>query len=204
MRVMVKICGLRRPEDVAAVADLAPDAMGFVFWDKSRRYAPPETMAAAVAGIPAGILRVGVFVDAPRAHIRDVIRQLGLNVVQLHGSESPEDCRGFSVPVWKAIPADRCAPAEAARYPVDALVLDSYSAESPGGTGCVGDWDLVARWTRASPRPVVLAGGLAPGNVSAALQTVAPWGVDVCSGVEAAPGVKDLNKVKEFIRQCRA
>lgn len=203
MKMFVKICGLCTPEDVEAVAELQPDAIGFVFWRKSRRAVKAEDVADWTKGLPSSIQKVGVFVDSPLAEVALAIKRAKLDVVQLHGHEPPEICELMPVKVWKALSIERKLPDPPESYRVDAFVLDSYSAEIPGGTGVVGDWDRSREFVKASDTPVVLAGGLNPENIREAIRKVKPWGVDVSSGVELRPGKKDIEKVREFIRQCR-
>ena len=203
MKIFVKICGLCTPEDVEAVAELKPDAMGFVFWQKSRRAVRAEDVADWTKGLPSSIQKVGVFVDSPLAEVARAIKRAGLAVVQLHGHEPPEICELMPVKVWKALSIERKLSDPPESYHVDAFVLDSYSAESPGGTGIVGDWDRSREFVKTCETPVLLAGGLTPENVRDAVRKVKPWGVDVSSGVELRPGKKDIEKVRVFIKQCR-
>ena len=203
MRTFVKICGLCAPEDVEAVAELKPDAMGFVFWSKSRRAVKPDDVAEWVRGVPPSIRKVGVFVDAPLAEVVRTIERAALDVAQLHGHEPPEICELIPVQVWKAFNLWKNMPESMESYRVDAFLLDSYSAELPGGTGRIGDWDWARALVKFCETPVILAGGLTPENVRDAIEKVKPWGVDVSSGVELRPGRKDMEKVREFIRQCR-
>lgn len=199
----VKICGICRGGDAAAVAALAPDAMGFVFHPASPRAVRPAEVAAWTRGLPASIVKVGVFVDLPPAEVAAAVAEAGLDVAQLHGRESPSQCREVGAPVWKALHLERPLPAPVDAYPVDAFLVDGYASSSPGGTGVRADWDRAAAFAGAAPRPVWLAGGLHPGNVAEAIRRVRPYGVDVSSGVESRPGRKDLQKVKDFIEQCR-
>jgi phosphoribosylanthranilate isomerase len=203
MKIFVKICGLCTPEDVEAVADLKPDAMGFVFWPKSRRAVKAEDVADWTKGLPSSIQKVGVFVDSPLAEVARSIKRARLDVVQFHGHEPPEICELLPVKVWKAFSLEKTATDALDLYHVDAFLLDSYSAESPGGTGQVGDWGRARVFVKTCETPVLLAGGLTPDNVRVAIRKVKPWGVDVSSGVELRPGKKDIGKVLEFIRQCR-
>ncbi len=204
MGCFIKICGLARAEDVAALAALRPDAIGLVFWPQSRRAVSAEQAAPWLRDVPPGILKIGVFVGDPPETVARTVERAGLDAAQLHGREIPSDFSGFPHPLWRAI---RVGPAQSddwRAWSVDAYLLDSYSADAPGGTGRVCDWNAAARWVADAPRPVLLAGGLTPDNVRAAVRTVRPWGVDVSTGVERAPGIKDLDKVKAFIERCRA
>lgn len=191
---------------VMDVTALKPDAIGYIFWPRSKRYVMPEQVAGWRALAQPGILKVGVFVDETLEHIAAAADAAGLDVVQLHGDETPDipirlrkmrpDLR-----IWKVVHLDRAENPTA--NAVDAFLVDSYSQTSPGGTGQTCDWDKARAFVSAVQKPVILAGGLHPGNVQEALHQVAPWGVDVSSGVEAAPGMKDLKLVKEFIEKCR-
>ena len=203
MGLFVKICGLARREDVEAVAALRPDAMGFVFWPRSKRYVQAEQVAEWVGTIPDTIRKVGVFVDASPDEVERTLERAGLVVAQLHGDESPETVGAVRPPRWKAIHLDRMREDEITGYHVDAFLVDSYSAESPGGTGRVGDWNQARGFVQSQDTPVLLAGGLTPDNVREAIRAVEPWGVDVSSGVEAEPGKKDIDRVRLFIEQCR-
>lgn len=200
MRVFVKICGITCAEDFAAVTALRPDAVGFVFWPGSTRCVAPEVVGRWTA--PPGILKVGVFVDSPPDEVARVVRAAGLDVVQLHGEEKVADYRGIAARTWKAVHLDA---GEAVQVPedADAVLIDRYEAGMPGGTGKVCDWTRAAAFTRAVACPVLLAGGLTPANVAEAVGRVRPWGVDVSSGVEQAPGRKDIGNVERFIACCR-
>ena len=204
MGLFVKICGLARAADVAAVARLAPDALGFVFWPGSRRAVRAEEVRDWVRGLPAHLLKVGVFVDAPADEVRRTVETAGLDVAQLHGGETPEDFADVPFRLWRSVSLRPGVDPHLDGWFVDAFLVDSYSPQSPGGTGQVGDWAAARDFVRQTPQRVLLAGGLTPGNVRAAAQAVRPWGVDVSSGVEARPREKDLAKVKAFIEQCRA
>lgn len=199
----VKICGLAHPDDVAAVAALRPDAMGFVFWPRSPRAVRPEQVADWVALIPPGILKVGVFVDESPEAILRAMTIAGLDVAQVHGRERREDFEGFPRPLWRSVSLHSPSSERWLAWSVDAFLVDTYSAQAPGGTGCVGDWAAAREFVAIAGRPVWLAGGLTPENVREAIQVVMPWGVDVSSGVERSPGRKDLEKVARFIAACR-
>ncbi len=210
---MVKICGLANGADVQAVAALRPDALGFVFWSGSKRCVRPADVAAWTRELPPGLLKVGVFVNAPPEELEAAVREAGLDVVQYGFFQSLEKkpeifpnigkiIREFSKH-WKTLHLDREAPGPGEAAFVDAFLVDSYSADSPGGTGRVGDWAAARAFVERCGKPVVLAGGLTPENVAEAIRTVRPWGVDVSSGVELSPGRKDLKKAEEFIRACR-
>ncbi len=197
MPVRVKICGITRLEDALLAARLGADALGFNFWPRSKRYLPPEAAREITARLPPLVTSVGVFVDPTRDEVLRAIDAARLQVVQLHGDEPPELCAALPVPVVKAIRVtDRHSLAALASYEVAGFLLDSASP-GYGGSGAAFDWGLAAEVARELP--VILAGGLGPENVAEAVRAVCPWGVDVASGVEAAPGVKDPEKLRRFV-----
>lgn len=202
--VRIKICGLTRAADALAAARLGAHALGFNFWPRSRRYLPPAEAGAIVRALPAGILAVGVFVNPTRAELLEAIAASGVGMVQLHGDEPPELCAGLPVPVLKAIRvADARSLDALAAYAAPGLAGFLLDSASPGfgGSGAAFDWALAA--AAAATHPIWLAGGLHPGNVAAAIRAVRPCAVDVASGVESAPGVKDLARVEAFVRGAR-
>lgn len=203
MAVRVKICGITQLEDLRAACDAGADALGFVFYAKSPRHLPVEQAAKLVAQLPPFVQSVGLFVDAEPAFVETVLKAVPLDMLQFHGNETPGQCRAFGRPYLKAVRmrADTnlvkyCADFDDAR----ALLLDAYMPGVPGGTGERFDWGMIPP---GLPKPVVLSGGLNPGNVALAVQTVRPWAVDVSSGVEAAPGIKDSASVAAFIENAR-
>jgi phosphoribosylanthranilate isomerase len=200
--VLVKICGITRLEDALAAARLGADWVGFNFWPRSRRYVAPRAAAAIVAALPASVVPVGVFVDPTADELAEAVRVSGVRTVQLHGDESPELCATSPVPVVKGIRVrDSHSLAQLATYEVAGFLLDS-ATPGYGGSGTPFDWALAAE--AAAAVPLWLAGGLTPENVADAVQRVRPHGVDVASGVESAPGVKDLAKMEAFIRNAKA
>ncbi|MCX7817637.1 MAG: phosphoribosylanthranilate isomerase [Kiritimatiellae bacterium] len=202
MPLFVKICGLCRADDIAAANEAAPDAVGFVFWPRSVRAVRPEQVAEWLPDLRPDLERVGVFVNPAPDELRRAVDIAGLTIVQLHGEEPPSLAAGLRV--WKAMPAAAASVSAATGWPAEAIVLDSGTGQHPGGTGLPADWHRAAAFTRAFPGRVVLAGGLTPDNVAAAVREVAPWGVDASTGVESAPGRKDAAKMKEFVQRCRA
>jgi phosphoribosylanthranilate isomerase len=197
----VKICGVTRLEDALAAARLGADAVGFNFWPRSKRHLAPAAAAAIVARLPPSLATFGVFVDPTRAELERALAVSGVGVAQLHGDEPPELCVGLGVPVVKAIRvAVGSDLAQLASYEVRAFLLDSASG-GYGGSGATFDWGLAAAVSRELP--VLLAGGLTPENVAEAVRTVSPLGVDVASGVESSPGVKDLARMELFIRRAK-
>ncbi len=205
MGIFVKICGCASASDTQAVAAMRPDAVGFILWPGSKRYVKPHEIADWTRDWSGDVLKVGVFVDESIEQIRAAADQAGLDIVQLHGHERPEDCTGWATrQVWKAIHLNRALPESFAAYAPDAFLLDYHGDRMPGGTGQCVDWQDAREFVARSPQKVLLAGGLNRDNVVAAIHAVRPWGVDVSSGVEQAPGKKDLTAVKDFIEQCRS
>ncbi len=203
MDVFVKICGIASYHDAVAVAALRPDALGFVLWSGSPRGVEPEALIRWLPMVRTTAWKVGVFVEPDPAEVDRIVRRAGLDVVQIHSPLKASAFAGSGARVWRAIHADRLTVGSLEDRSVDAWVADTYSKEAPGGTGNVGNWEAIRALKSITPKPVVLAGGLKPGNVCEALRVVRPWGVDVSSGVESVPGQKNLNGVKDFIEQCR-
>ncbi len=202
MSVRVKICGVTRVEDALAAVRLGADALGLNFWPRSKRFVAPEAARAIVRALPPFVAAVGVFVDPTRDEVLRAVDASGVRTVQLHGDEPPALCAALPLPVVKAIRvADAHSLAAIASYEVSAFLLDSASP-GYGGSGQGFDWALAAE--AASAVRVVLAGGLHPGNVAEAVRTVRPYAVDVASGVESAPGIKDEEKMRRFIAEARA
>jgi phosphoribosylanthranilate isomerase len=196
--MFVKICGITRLEDAEAAIALGAGALGFVFWPKSPRYVDPERARAIVSALPPFVTTVGVFVDQTPRLVNGVAARVGLGAVQLHGDEPIDMLDEIDRPVVKAFairPSTKLEEADA--WPARVrLLIDAHDVELRGGTGKTVDWDGAA--AIASRRPVLLAGGLKPGNVAEAIQTVRPFGIDVSSGVESSPGVKDHARLREL------
>ena len=208
-RLLVKICGIRTLEDARFAVSVGADALGFVFWFMSPRKVDPAQAAAIAAELPASVLRVGVFVDAPRDEMQRICDQVGLDVVQLHGEEPPKALAGLPRPALKALRVGKGFTAEEAlRYVGHArgVVVDTRlpgETQLPGGTGVPFDWSLVRDLAARVPF-LMLAGGLTPENVASAVRTVRPHAVDVSSGVERVPGRKDPARVQAFVEAARA
>jgi len=203
LRVRVKICGITRLEDALAAARLGAHAVGFVFHPPSPRYIEPASAAAIVKKLPAFLTTVGVFVDLDQETVRCTAALSGVDVVQLHGSESPEYCQGLGL---KWIKSFRIGSPEdlklLAPYGADRdFLLDSSIEGLPGGTGRTFNWEWAAGAGRYGR--IILAGGLTPENVARAVALVNPVGVDVSSMVEKAPGIKDVDKMAAFINAVR-
>jgi phosphoribosylanthranilate isomerase len=196
--VILKICGITNAEDAAAAIDGGATAIGFNFYGRSPRYIAPEGAAAIVS--PAGVLRVGVFVNQSRETVQEIARVARLDVAQLHGEESPANYPGL-VAVWKAARVtDRFDLAALEQCPAEALVLDGPAGDLYGGVGKVFDWRRAAGLRKR----IILAGGLDESNVAQAVAEARPWGVDACSRVESAPGKKDRMKMTAFLAAAKA
>ncbi|MGB5734433.1 MAG: phosphoribosylanthranilate isomerase [Thiohalocapsa sp.] len=203
MRTRVKICGLTREQDVRSAVELGADAVGLVFHAPSPRAVSLELAASLSARVPAFVTVVGLFVDAEPEAIRAVLRRVPLGALQFHGDESPDYCAAFERPWIKAVAMrDGIDPlAHARRYAGAAsLLLDTFDARIAGGTGKRFDWDQVP--PELAPH-IVLAGGLDADNVADAVTRVRPHAVDVSGGVEASKGIKDRNKIAEFMQGVR-
>ena len=198
---MLKICGMTRVGDALHAIGEGATAVGFVFWKGSPRYIEPDRAGEIFAALPATVTTVGVFVNEPVDSIRVTARVAGLRLVQLHGHETPADGDGIEQPVMRAVSLETVEETSRAWPPDTMLLLDSTDPSRRGGRASV-DWSRAALVARH--RRVVLAGGLTPENIEEAIMTVRPIGVDVASGVESAPGVKDLEKVARFLMNARS
>ncbi len=201
MSVRVKICGVTRVEDALLAARLGADAIGLNMWPGSKRYLPPEAARAIVDRLPPFVTAVGVFVNQPPTEVLAAAAASGVAVVQLHGDEPYQDCNGYPIPAIKALRVTGPESlADLDRYHVRAFLLDAPSAGF-GGSGTTFDWALAREAARRTT--VILAGGLRPDNVAEAIRAVRPWAVDVASGVEASPGVKDPDELARFIGRAK-
>ena len=200
--VRVKICGITTVDDALMAVAAGADAIGLVFYAKSPRALLPEQAAAIVRALPPFIQAVGLFVNADIAIVNATADACRLDIVQLHGEEPPEFCGLVERRVIKAFRVRDEASLEPMRnYRVAGFLLDAWSPHAHGGTGATFNWELAR--AAATHGPIILAGGLTPGNVRTAVDIVAPYGVDVSSGVESAPGRKDPEKVREFIGRAK-
>lgn len=204
-RTRIKICGIGREPDLAAALDAGADAVGFVFYPPSPRYVAPARAAELAALVPAFVTRVGLFVNAEPAEVRAVMAEVPLELLQFHGDEEAAYCRQFGRPWIKAArvrPGLDLVECAASFAGASALLLDAF-VDGYGGGGQAFDWSLIPA---RLPLPVILSGGLHPGNVAEAVRRVRPWAVDVSSGVEAVggpKGVKDAARIAEFIAGVR-
>lgn len=200
-RTRVKICGITRVEDGVIAARWGADAIGLVFYPPSPRWVDPDQARQIIMALPPFITTVGLFVNAEPATVRAILSVVPLALLQFHGDEEPDYCTAFGLPYLKAVPMG--AGAEVWDYEqrfatAAGLLLDSHGGAQPGGSGQVFDW---ARIPVERHLPLILAGGLHPGNVAAAIQQVRPEAVDVSSGVESAKGVKDGERIRAFLRE---
>ena len=201
-RIKVKICGTTSLKDAFLAVESGADAIGFIFYKMSPRNISQKEAKEIILQLPPFIETVGVFVNETSDKINRIAEQCKLNSIQLHGEESPALCRRVKRKVIKAFRVkDADSLKNIASYDVSGFLLDSYNDGSKGGTGQVFDWNLALRVKKQGP--VILAGGLNPYNVFTAIHRVKPYGVDVCSGVEKSPGIKDHEKIREFIKSVR-
>ena len=198
MTVPVKICGITRPEDADLAARLGAAWVGFIFWPRSPRFVQPAAAAAILGGLPPHVGGVGVFVDQPVDEVNAVAEEVGLAAVQLHGRESPATCRACRRRVIKAVrlPGHGAGDDADAVWSGATILVDAFDPVRMGGTGRRVDWTRAARLARR--RPLMLSGGLRAENVADAVRQVAPYGLDVSSGVESEPGVKDPHRLRAF------
>jgi phosphoribosylanthranilate isomerase len=204
--IKVKVCGITNAEDAWAAVEAGADALGFIFYEQSPRYVVPAVASRIIAELPPLIMPVGVFVNEGMATVRSIMDTCGLAMAQLHGDEHASYCRELSRPAMKALRLkDRGSLLALAEYQgrggVRGFVLDTFSELAYGGTGQVTDWALAADVAKSTR--ILLAGGLTPDNVAEAIRTVRPYGVDVSSGVESAPGKKDHAKIRAFLEAVR-
>jgi phosphoribosylanthranilate isomerase len=199
----VKICGVTLEKDAVNIAKAGADALGFVFYKPSPRYVSPEQAATMIKALPPFITSVGLFVDADHAFIEEVLKQVPLDLLQFHGNETEAQCSAFGRPYIKSLRMEEGLSVfdTISNYPsCSAILLDTYVANTPGGTGRAFDWSRVPL---EAEKPIILAGGLTPENVAQAISVTRPWAVDVSGGVEKAKGIKDLTLVHRFVEGAR-
>jgi phosphoribosylanthranilate isomerase len=210
MSTRIKICGVTLPDDAARVSSSGADFIGFNFWQRSKRYLDPARapLLASVVRSTGGAKIVGVFVDADLDQVQHIVSTVDIDIVQLHGDEAPEYLKKVSLgvyrPVWKAVSVKSQKDIERLdQWPAEAILLDAPTP-GRGGSGQTFDWSLARQARERFPKlNIVLAGGLTPENVGAAITQVEPWAVDVASGVEVAAGVKDPDKLNAFMGAAR-
>lgn len=200
-RRRIKICGITRAEDARLASDLGADALGLVFHPSSPRAVNPGSIAGIVGNLPAFVTVVGLFVDPTESAVRAVLESGRVQCLQFHGNESESFCGSFGVPYVKAVRVMDLASARQQLLPFQgkcSVILDAFVTGVAGGTGHTFDWSIARQLVIDGHNPIVLAGGLSPANVSEAIAEVSPYGVDVSSGVERQPGVKDTDKLRRF------
>lgn len=197
-KTRIKICGMTNMEDAEAAVGYGADALGFIFYKGSKRYVDPGTARDIISNLPPFITTVGVFVNQDLNEVTEIQEKTGINTVQLHGDETPEFCNSISTKVIKVFRVkDTLDLDKVAQYPVQDILLDTYSDDEYGGTGRSFDWGILKNFSM--PANIILSGGLTAENVLEAVRVVNPYAVDVSSGVEAEPGKKDHEKLKKFI-----
>ena len=200
MHTRIKICGIKHRDDALKAVECGADAIGLIFVEKSPRYASFTDARVIAESMPPFVTTVGLFMDAPADTVREALKVVPLNLLQFHGDESPAYCDQFDIPYIKVLRMRENVNviAFAQEYPNAAgILLDTYS-KAGGGSGQTFDWSLIPK---DIPLPFILAGGLNPDNVALAVETVKPYAVDVSSGVESEPAVKDHNKIEQFIKE---
>lgn len=202
--IKIKICGITNKHDALEAAGLGVDMVGFVFYKKSKRYVDPKTAEDIINELPPYMGKVGVFVDEEKSRVVETAENTLLNTLQFHGDETPEYCSAFK-DRYKVIKAFRLKDKNDLKrindYDVDYYLLDTYKSDTIGGTGRVFDWKILEDFEFL--KPVILSGGLTPDNVQPAIKIVAPYGVDVSTGVEILPGKKDAVLMKRFVENAR-
>jgi phosphoribosylanthranilate isomerase len=202
-QVKVKVCGMTNLKDALVAVEEGADAIGFIFCKKSPRSVTMKLVREIVLELPPFVDTVGVFVDETAAQINKIADHCNLDLIQLHGNESPAFCKRMRRRVIKAFRVkDMQSVKKLSGFQVSGFLLDTFSESLHGGTGKVFDWNLALPAKKFGP--VIMAGGLTPNNVRQAVQQVRPYGVDVCSGVESQPGIKDHKKIRAFLKNAKA
>ena len=194
----IKICGITNFKDASKSLDYGADALGFIFYKNSKRFTDPADALKIIKELPPFVTKVGVFVNSSLRQINKITRELAINAVQLHGDETPEFCSKIPYTAIKALrvndPEDL---KKVDSFTVKAILFDTHSGSEYGGTGKTFDWKILKKLK--TDKNIILSGGLNPGNVEQAIKSVRPYAVDVSSGVEKSPGIKDHKKIKHFI-----
>ena len=202
-QVKVKVCGMTSLKDALVAVEVGADAVGFIFYKKSPRSVTMKTVREIVLELPPFVDTVGVFVDETAEQINKIADYCNLDIIQLHGDESPTFCKKIRRKVIKAFRIkDMQSVKKISSFQVSGFLLDTFSENLHGGTGKVFDWNLALPAKKFGP--VIMAGGLTPNNVQQAVRQIRPYGVDVCSGVESEPGIKDHKKVRAFLNNAKA
>ncbi|MEO9525215.1 MULTISPECIES: phosphoribosylanthranilate isomerase [Marinobacter] len=201
MSTRVKICGLTRTEDVESAVASGADALGFVFYESSPRAVSIADAQQLIRSVPAFVSVVGLFVNPTEQEVREVLEHLPLDLLQFHGDESPEFCSQFQRRWIKAVRVqnrEQVIQAFNQYHEAAGLLVDAWDPDHYGGTGKSFNWDLIPS---ERPLPLILAGGLSSDNVFRAVEQVQPWAVDVSGGVERSKGIKDIQKISDFIKE---
>ena len=202
-QVKVKVCGMTSLKDALVAVEGGADAVGFIFYKKSPRSVTMKTVREIVLELPPFVDTVGVFVDETAEQVNKIADYCNLDIIQLHGNESPTFCKKIRRKVIKAFRIkDMQSVKKLSSFQVSGFLLDTFSENLHGGTGKVFDWNLALPAKKFGP--VIMAGGLTPNNVQQAVRQIRPYGVDVCSGVESEPGIKDHKKVRAFLKNANA
>jgi len=202
MQVKVKVCGITNLNDALSAVDAGVDALGFIFYKKSPRSVNMKMVREIVSKLPPFVDAVGVFVNETPEKINKIADSCNLDKIQLHGDESPTFCKKIRRRVIKAFRIkDLQSVKQLSGYSVSSFLLDTFSENDYGGSGKIFDWNLA--YPAKKFGPIILAGGLTPNNVRKAIQIVKPYGVDVCSGLESHPGVKDHKKMRTFLTNAK-
>ena len=199
--IYIKICGITEVDDAVKIAELGVNALGFIFYPKSKRYISPDKAKEIIDCLPPFINTVGVFVNEKKESVIDVLNRCPIDILQFHGDETPEYCRQFDRRIIKVFRVNKDFSFDGFfKFPASAFLLDSLVTGEYGGTGVVFDWDVAVKAKKYGK--IILSGGLNPENLSSAVAKVNPYGVDISSGVEIKPGKKDISKVKEIVKIC--
>jgi phosphoribosylanthranilate isomerase len=206
--VKVKVCGLTNLQDALAAVESGADALGFIIYEGSKRFIKPKEVRKITSLLPPFVAKVGVFVNEDPRDVLEILSYCHLDLAQLHGDESPEDCEYVGahrvIKVFRLKSEDEVEKIEPFVGKVRAILLDTYDARVYGGTGKPFDWKLALKVKERFPElPLILSGGLNPDNVSEAVRELSPFAVDVCSGVEREPGVKEPSKLRSFIKNAK-
>ena len=204
--IWIKICGVTRARDARAIAESGADAIGLVCYPPSRRHVPPERFAEVLEKAGGTVEIFALFVDSDAAAVEAVVKTGLVTGLQFHGGESPGFCESFGLPYMKALRVrgdENLLPLVNRYDSAQSILLDTWDNSAPGGTGKTFPWEVAAELVAAGKDNIVLAGGLRAGNVAAAIRKVRPRGIDASSGVEIEPGVKELSKVTDFIKEAR-
>lgn len=203
MSTRIKICGITRLEDAKVAANLGVDALGFIFYQKSPRYIKPELAQSIARQLPPFINKVGVFVNESRNTIIETARIAGLDTIQLHGNETPQFCNDIPFPVIKSFSIQPDSDiSELNNFKVQGILLDTWSGQMYGGSGKTFDWNIAKKACEQFDN-IILAGGLGPANLEDALRSVGPYAVDLNSGVEIMPGIKNPHKIRDAVKIVR-